>query len=210
MDLQINSAARRQDRRRMVLDTAVLMIEESGFQGLSLRKLAQKVDSTTQLVYTLFGGKLGLFQELYRDGYRIMTEMFQAAPKSQNSLMYLSTLCWKYREFALNHPVLFSLMFSRPVPEFIPPDVGLLRQQEPVRIMLEAVRTAQRGGMFQGITAEHAVEHLLLTVHGAVQMELGGFYGDQMEASESFGRALRIVANGMNASSPASTRRANS
>ena len=178
----------------------MLMIEETGFQGLSLRKLALKLDSTTQLIYTLFGGKLGLFEELYRDGYRIMTEMFQAAPKSQNTLMYLSTLCWKYREFALNYPVHFALMFSRPVPEFQPPDVGLLRQQEPMRIMLEVVRLAQRGGMFQGITAEHAVEQLLITVHGAVKLELGGFYGDQAEASESFGRALRIVANGMHAS----------
>lgn len=198
MDLQKPRPSREQ-RRREVLSAAVLMIEESGFSGLSLRKLALKVDSTTQLVYTLFGGKLGLFQELYRDGYRIMTEMFQAAPKSQNSLMYLSTLCWKYREFALHHPVLFSLMFSRPVPEFIPPDVGLLRQQEPVRIMLTALRQAQLSGMFQGITAEHAVDQLLITVHGAVKLELGGFYGDQQEATESFGRALRIVANGMNA-----------
>lgn len=193
-----------EQRRRRVLDAAVLMIEESGYQGLSLRKLSQNVDSTTQLIYTLFGGKLGLFQELYRDGYRIMAEMFQAAPKSRNSLMYLSTLCWKYREFALNYPVLFSLMFTRPVPEFIPPDVGLLRQQEPLLIMLVAIREAQRGGMFAGITAEHAVEQLLITVHGAVELERGGFYGDQMEASESFGRALRIVANGLNAHSTGS------
>ncbi len=194
-------------RRRELLAAAVLMIEEAGFQGLSLRKLALKVDSTTQLIYTLFGGKLGLFQELYRDGYRIMTEMFQAAPKSRNSLMNLSTLCWKYREFALNHPVLFALMFSRPVPEFTPPDVGLLRQQEPLRIMHEAIRQAQQEGMFQGISSQHAVEQLLITVHGAVKLELGGFYGDQMEASESFGRALRIVANGMSAQSPGTARR---
>ncbi|MEZ5336768.1 MAG: TetR-like C-terminal domain-containing protein [bacterium] len=205
MDSFKRASPRQQDRVQPVLDCAVLMIEESGFQGLSLRKLALKLDSTTQLVYTLFGGKLGLFEELYRDGYRIMTEMFQAAPKSQNTLMYLSTLCWKYREFALNYPVHFALMFSRPVPEFQPPDVGLLRQQEPVRIMLEVVRLAQRSGMFQGITAEHAVEQLLITVHGAVKLELGGFYGDQAEAAESFGRALRIVANGMHA---AGTRRA--
>ena len=192
------------ERRRYVLAAAVLMIEETGFSGLSLRKLALKVDSTTQLIYTLFGGKLGLYEEMYRDGYRIITEMFQAAPKSRNTLMYLSTLCWKYREFALNQPVLFSLMFSRPVPEFLPPDVGLLRQQEPLLIMLEAIRQAQREGMFPGITAEHAVEQLLITVHGAVKLELGGFYGDQLEASESFGRALRIVANGMNAHSSGS------
>ena len=202
-----NSKPAREQRKQEVLAAAVLMIEESGFSGLSLRKLALKVDSTTQLVYTLFGGKLGLFQDLYRDGYRIMAEMFLAAPKSRNNLMYLSTLCWKYREFALSHPVLFSLMFSRPVPEFVPPDIGLLRQQEPVRIMLEAIREAQRNGMFPGITAEHAVEQLLITVHGAVKLELGGFYGDQQEASESFGRALRIVANGMNAGNRAAERR---
>src|SRR5438105_9415646 len=57
------------DRRRPVLESAARLLAEEGPHGLSLRRIAAEAGGSTQLVYTLFGGKPGLADALYAEGF---------------------------------------------------------------------------------------------------------------------------------------------
>ena len=56
-------------RRRQVVEAAARVLAEDGPHGLSLRRIAAEAGASTQIVYTLFGGKPGLADALYGEGF---------------------------------------------------------------------------------------------------------------------------------------------
>ncbi|MDP9356610.1 MAG: TetR/AcrR family transcriptional regulator, partial [Chloroflexota bacterium] len=55
--------------RRAILDEAILLLVEEGLQGLSLRRIAGAVGCSTTVLYTLFGGKSGIVEALWLEGF---------------------------------------------------------------------------------------------------------------------------------------------
>src|SRR4051812_23804404 len=61
-------------RRRQVVEAAARVLAEDGPHGLSLRRIAAEAGGSTQIVYTLFGGKPGLADALYAEGFRRLAQ----------------------------------------------------------------------------------------------------------------------------------------
>jgi hypothetical protein len=55
-------------RRRAVVEVAARVLAEDGPHGLSLRRVAAEAGGSTQIVYTLFGGKPGPGRRALRRG----------------------------------------------------------------------------------------------------------------------------------------------
>ena len=66
-------------RRRQVLEAAARLLAEEGPHGLSLRRVAAEAGGSTQIVYTLFGGKPGLADGLYAEGFDRLASAMHAA-----------------------------------------------------------------------------------------------------------------------------------
>src|SRR5437763_6868167 len=66
-------------RRRQVLEAAARVLAEDGPHGLSLRRIAADAGGSTQIVYTLFGGKPGLADALYAEGFRRLSQAMVSA-----------------------------------------------------------------------------------------------------------------------------------
>lgn len=110
-------------RRAAVVEVAVRLLAEEGPEALSLRRVAARAGGSTQLVYTLFGGKPGLADALYAEGFRRLGARMAAAldaappPPAPERLVALGRA---YRAFALADPAFFSVMFGRAIPGFMP------------------------------------------------------------------------------------------
>ena len=65
--------------RRALLDAASRLLVEEGPQALSMRRVAAAAGCSTTVLYTLFGGKEGLADALYREGFARLTAAIQAA-----------------------------------------------------------------------------------------------------------------------------------
>lgn len=177
----------RDAQRRDVVDIAARLLGEEGPQGLSLRRIAREAGGSTQLVYTLFGGKQGLADALYAEGFRRLGEAgtlaLQAGPPVGDPLR-LVALGHAYRRFALDEPALFSVMFGRSIPGFTPErrtrQAGRLSTYTPV------VRTAQEcldAGTLTGRTADDLARVCWSTVHGLASLEVAGLLGpDDLDA----------------------------
>jgi AcrR family transcriptional regulator len=101
---------------------AARLIAEEGPHALSLRRLAAAAGGSTQLVYTLFGGKPGLADALYAEGFRRLGEAMRAAagPEPVGDPARLVVLAQAYRRFATDEPAFFSVMFGPVIPGFTP------------------------------------------------------------------------------------------
>ena len=66
--------------RETLLDAALRLLEERGPGALRIRELAQAAEQSTMGVYTHFGSKQGLLEQLYLHGFRRLEERLDSVP----------------------------------------------------------------------------------------------------------------------------------
>jgi AcrR family transcriptional regulator len=138
-----------------LLAVAERLLQERGTAALSLREVADGAGTSTQAVYTLFGSKEGLLGALGAHAMKLLRAGEGTVPTTDNPRQDLVEGALMFRRFALDHPALFEVAFSRRDPaialrfQTATDDAlaGLYRRFEPVasagllggRTLLEAV-----------------------------------------------------------------------
>ena len=69
--------------RESLLDAALRLLEERGPGALRIRDLASAVEMSTMGVYTHFGSKQGLLEQLYLHGFRRLEEQLNSVPSGE-------------------------------------------------------------------------------------------------------------------------------
>src|SRR4051794_7104118 len=164
------------DVRVALLDAAGEVLHREGPGALTTRRLAQEAGTTTQSIYTLFGGKEGIVRAMFREGYARLEARIRRVRDTDDPLADLRESGRAYRAAALASPHYYDVMFGRPVPEFTP-DGDDLAASAATRALLE--RSVQRcidaGLLLDGVGAGHLAQWLWAVVHGLVSLELAGY-----------------------------------
>ena len=166
------------ERRRPVLEAAARLLAEEGPHGLSLRRIAAEAGGSTQLVYTLFGGKPGLADALYAEGFGRLSAVCRAAlaqcppPGDPERLMAIGRA---YRAFAQHEPAFFAVMFGRAIPDFTPTKstTGQCRANTFGSLVAE-VQACLDAGTLVADSAEDLARLCWVTVHGISALESAG------------------------------------
>jgi AcrR family transcriptional regulator len=108
--------------RETILEAALRLVEERGPGALRIRDVSEAVGKSTMGVYTHFGSKQGLLEELYLHGFRRLEDRLRTVPSAGDDREELVAFALTYREFALDNEALYGLMFERGAPDFIPSD----------------------------------------------------------------------------------------
>src|SRR5690348_16252326 len=96
--------------RSALLDAAEHLLREGGVDGVWTRALAERVDTTTRAVYTVFGSKAGLLAALGERAFDILGTGVAALPETDDPVADLvEATVVVFRGFALEHPALFRL-----------------------------------------------------------------------------------------------------
>ena len=101
------------DTRKNILDAAMRIGKEEGWQALSMRKIADIIEYTPPVIYEYFSNKEALMLELTKMGYLILAKDMKAArekhilPEKQLEDMWLT-----YWNFAFAQKELYQLMFG--------------------------------------------------------------------------------------------------
>jgi AcrR family transcriptional regulator len=156
------------DSRRALFTAALELLQERGPSAVRVRDIAVAADTSTMGVYTHFGSKQGLVEELYGHGFRSLTEELQAVATSPDSRRHLLALTLAYRAFALENAALYGLMFERAIPEFIPSNASRLESLVSFQLFVEQVRA------WHGSAGDPDGDAYLIwcTAHGLVSIEL--------------------------------------
>ncbi len=96
------------DRRERLINSARDLVRQGGLAALSMRVLADREDTSTQAIYTLFGGKSGLLQAVYSHWMDDLEQGLLTAAMAGHPpevMIWLSARL--YREHALSDPALF-------------------------------------------------------------------------------------------------------
>jgi len=154
--------------RETLLDAALRLLEERGPGALRIRDLAAAAEQSTMGVYTHFGSKQGLLEQLYLHGFRRLEERLNRVPSDGQGRQALLEFALAYRQFALDNEALYGLMFERAAPDFVPSDASRVAGLTTFEML--AARVADWRPDF---TDPAAAAHLVwATMHGLVSIEL--------------------------------------
>lgn len=114
MSIAERKQRQKEEVRASILQAAWQLIEEDGYQALSMRKIADAIHYSAPVIYSHFENKHALLIEFSREGYRLMVEQVQAAKEHYegDSPKQLEAMALAYWSFAFDHSAHYQLMFT--------------------------------------------------------------------------------------------------
>ncbi|MEP6811835.1 MAG: TetR/AcrR family transcriptional regulator [Actinomycetota bacterium] len=98
-------------RAREIVDVALELLEEEGPDGLSMRRLGDRLGIRAPSIYKHLPDKQALEAAIISVGFERQAEAFEAAVAAADDP--LAAIARVYRSFALDHPHLYRLMTER-------------------------------------------------------------------------------------------------
>jgi AcrR family transcriptional regulator len=187
----------RQTLRQGMLDAATRLLTEEGPSAMTVRRVADAVNCSTTLLYSLFGGKDGLANELYLEGFaRLEAEFHAATAQSNGSLKGLEPLTLYariYHQYAKRNPSYYMVMFGDAIAGFVPPVESRKKAWESLAVLIDTFDACMKNGALPPSNPTAAARLLWAAMHGAVSLELKGYYLKTERADELFEAAVTAV-----------------
>jgi AcrR family transcriptional regulator len=96
-----------------LLDAAERIAEQDGPAALSVRRVANEINTTTRAVYSLFGSKDSLVTALGVRAFQLLGDAIDVLPRTTDPMTDLVQAGLEFRRFALEHPALFRIGVQR-------------------------------------------------------------------------------------------------
>ncbi|TQM25759.1 TetR/AcrR family transcriptional regulator [Nocardia bhagyanarayanae] len=181
--------AEARERLRAELLSAARSIarESGGFDGVTVRSVADRVGYAVPIVYQYFANKRALLVELMEAGFTDLAERLHGALDAPVQDDPLLEVAWAYWDFAVADPHLYRLMHTLPEVPF-----GTADAPEAARSCFEALRSAVAAGapkLPEAVMDDDAAADLLWAhLHGLVGLMLDG----RIKGGAERGRALLV------------------
>jgi AcrR family transcriptional regulator len=170
--------------RQNLVQAADHLLATEGPEALTVRRIAEELDASTKIIYSLFGGKEGLANELYLEGCERLRQKMAALPQSDNAGDYIRAGCWAYWAFAEANPSYYAVMFGNAIPNFKPDDKSLETVSTAFKILVEVLGTYQAQGKLPRRDLAETIRFIWAPLHGVISLYQGKHY------SEAEGRRL--------------------
>ncbi len=130
------------------MKAAADLLASEGPEALTVRRIAATAGCSTMGLYSRFGGKDGVVERLWLDGFSRLRAAVEALPVTDDPLDDLEQIGVTYRRWALDNATTYGIMFSRSVPDFAPSAEAMEVSIGTFAIVVDAVRRAQAKGHF--------------------------------------------------------------
>jgi len=192
----INSNYHHGDLHQTLLENATQMIEESGIEGLSLRKLATRVGVSRTAPYHHFKDKNELLCAIAERGYKQRLEVMKSSfdDTSQSLRERFRSYVFEYVRFAHENPELYELMFGRTIWKQQNSTEALRGAAYPCfQLQLEMTAICQKKGLLIANESSLRVSQVIWgTLHGIAKLLIDGIYTHTSQVEEMCDCAVEL------------------
>ena len=182
--------------RAQVVDTALELLRGGGVDAVSMRRLAESLGTSYQVVYSRVGGKSAVMRALHDRGFADLVAGMAELEAEPGTTARVEELARGYVRVARRDPALFELMFASPVPDFA-------RDDEARAVEWDAFRScwvssagqwleAHAPGRAPGATVRLAWR-LWTAVHGIATVSLAGHGSPSGDAEREAAAMVRLL-----------------
>lgn len=186
-----------------LLDAAHRLLAEVGPDALTVRRIANEAGMSTMNVYSRFGGKDGVIDELYRDGYERLIAAIAAVESTDDTASDMLQIAHAYRDFAGANPTYYGIMFRSTVPGFTPSARSVELAMTGLAQFVDRVHDGQQRGHIVDVAAFEPTAiaaWLWATCHGLVSLELDRVAEDHVTWPSIFENGMRTAIHGLHPS----------
>ncbi|MEY2421989.1 MAG: hypothetical protein QOI95_2056 [Acidimicrobiaceae bacterium] len=171
------------DLHELLLERAIALLEQEGPTAVRARNVASAARTSTAALYELFGDKAGLVRAIFYEGFAMLADRLDGVPLSEDGRTNVVSILAGSRRFAIEHPMLFDVMYARPFGDFDPTPDDL---RAAGRIYDLVVRQVKRwlvdvSAATDPVDAAHA---LVALNRGLIATELAGLLGRSERSRE--------------------------
>ncbi len=137
--------------RSTILKQSWQIVEDEGWQALSIRKIADAIEYSTPVVYKHFENKDAILEAFSREGYTCLADRLNQAKAHKSSpRTQLEAISQAYWQFAHEHPKHYQIMYGLGIPtcEMVR-EIPEIKQVSDLlhEVIDEAIKTSQNPGM---------------------------------------------------------------
>lgn len=104
----------KQELRGRILDAARELFAEHGFEAVTMRKIAERIEYTATALYFHFPDKEALVRELCMHDFLVLGEKMSTLAAHADPVERLGEVGRAYARFAVSHPQHYRVMFMMP------------------------------------------------------------------------------------------------
>jgi AcrR family transcriptional regulator len=180
------------DTRSLILEAALRLLTDEGHSALTVRRVATEAGCSTIGVYTWFGGKDGLVDAVWRDGFASFERALRRAKPLDGKFGMLRAQAAAYRKWALRNPRYYRVMFMNAVVDHQPSEELVQVSLAAYLALQNAVQTAANKGELATEDLDAVAMACWGTVHGLVAIELSSAAPPSKSTRQLFERAYDL------------------
>lgn len=166
------------ETRDKILDAARELFVTEGYEGVSMRKVAEKIEYSPTAIYVHFADKNELFRELCHQDYARLAQVFTSSVISTDPLERLRQIGAIYIDFGTRNPNHYKFMFMTPHPAHDLDEVDREMKDNPEKdayaFLKWAVQQAMDANCFREEIrdVEMVSQTLWASVHGVISLNI--------------------------------------
>ncbi len=178
------------EKRRLILDTAMQLFIDEGYENVSIRKIAEKIEYSPATIYLYFRDKDEIYHNLQQEGFKIFLEALSRSEAVEDPMERVIDLGHRYIRFGIENPEYYDLMFISRSP--MKKVDGPKDWKDGIESYLVLFRTAQfaiDNDKFTESDATAVASGLWSMVHGLVSLVNRG----RIDMGEQEGKADKVI-----------------
>jgi AcrR family transcriptional regulator len=163
--------------RTKILNAARMLFIEHGYDAVTMRAVAKKIEYSPTTIYLHFKDKESLIQELCTLDFLTLARAFQRIARVADPVERLRQIGRAYADFGQHHPNHYRLMFMTPHPAFDPDEKDVEKgnpEQDAYAFLKYTIAEGVRAKRYRTGVAD--VELIAQTVwagiHGVIALEI--------------------------------------
>jgi AcrR family transcriptional regulator len=172
--------------RNRLLEAAARLSADEGWKAVTVRRVAEEAGTTTRAVYSLFGSKQGLEEELHQAMFKRLLELMRASPTTADPRADLLELRHAYRTWATEHPDRYAALmrFSGPRAAGRSPE-GLAAARAATARLRQVIARCAAAGLVADRDVDRLTTQWRAVAHGLAEFENRGLLPDGDQAWRS-------------------------
>jgi AcrR family transcriptional regulator len=168
----------RLETRDLILDAARELFITEGYEGVSMRKVAEKIEYSPTAIYLHFKDKQDLFRELCHEDFGRLAEQLNVIAQHPDPAERLKRLGLAYIEFGQQFPNHYKLMFMTAHPpaqlDERDQEVKGNPEKDAYALLQHLVRLAMDAGIFRDELndVDLIAQTLWSCVHGVISLQI--------------------------------------
>ncbi|TJW77830.1 MAG: TetR/AcrR family transcriptional regulator, partial [Mesorhizobium sp.] len=170
LSVQTRREKQKAELRSELVDAAHKLVQEEGYEGLTIRKLAKRVGYAPMSVYSYFADKQDILFALAEDAFKTLAKRIEEHP-ADDPIEALQVVMTEYAAFGLGNPNEYRTIFMT---EKVKPPEGKtfaeMQEGNPLmKVLINRVEACVAAGKLNG--DPHAIATMLWAVgHGTISL----------------------------------------